>query len=366
MTKTVTTRQLILILVLSVVTLKVLFLPNVLASNIGRDGYIMLLFLLLVDFLNLLILLYLLNKYRDMTFSQILSTLFGKAISKVILFLLALFFLSRCFVRFQTNFIYLNENLYTAFEWYIFAFPILICVIFCIKQGTKAYARLCEIFMPVVIFGFLVALVVGIFRADFTNALPFLENGLGFIMSSHRYSVWFGDYFVLILFFGKIKMEQKFNVKVIVSLLITIVLIALFYAVFYFTYNYNSVCHINAISDIMQFLPSVSDIGSFDWILILIWDIALFLDFTLSVMLVNFLFCEVFNIHKYKIIVTIVSLIIIVAFNYAINFNIFLSMTIYRDYIFAFNILIQAGLPVLLFIFGTAKRRKLNEIPKTQ
>ena len=362
MEKTVTTRQLIFILILSVVTLKVLFLPNVLATNIGRDGYIMLLFLLLVDFIVLLMLLYLMNKYKDMTFYEVLCTFLGKVGAKIIMFLLSLYFLTRCFTRFQTNFIYLNENLYTAFEWYIFTVPILICVLFCVRQGLKAFSRLNEVFMPVILFGFAVALVVGIFRADFSNALPMLENGISFIKSSSRYSVWFGDYLVLILFFGKVKMDKKFNLKLILSMLGLVFSVALFYAVFYFTYNYNTVCHINAISDIMQFLPSVSDIGSFDWILILIWDVALFLDLTINVIVVTSLFCQVFNINKHKEVVSLVALLIVVVISVLMNFNIYLSMTIFRDYIYVFNIIIQGALPLLLFILGLIKRRKKSEV----
>ena len=362
MEKTVTTRQLIFVLILSVVTLKVLFLPNVLATNIGRDGYIMLLFLLLVDFLVLLMLLYLMNKFKDKTFYDVLCILCGKWIAKIIMFLLCLYFLTRCFVRFQTNFIYLSENLYTTLEWYIFAFPILICVIFCVRQGIKAFARLSEVFVPVILFGFCIALIVGIFRADFTNALPILENGIAFIKSSSKYSVWFGDYLALILFFGKVKMDKKFNLKVTLSLLSLIVAVASFYAVFYFTYGYNTVCHINAISDIMQFLPSVSDIGSFDWFLILIWDMALFLDLTLNTIILTELFCKVFNIKKNKMIVSIIVLVLVIALNILINFNIYLTMKIFRDYIYIFDSIIESLLPLALFILALIKRRKKREV----
>ncbi len=365
MQKTVTTRQLIFILVISVLTLKVLFLPNVLATNIGRDGYIFLFFMLFMDFLVLLMLLYLMNKYKDKTFYEMLESMVGKIGAKIIMFLLFLYFLTRCWTRFQTSFIYLNENLYTSFDWYIFAFPILIVVVFCVMQGIKAFARLSEFFVPVIIFGFLVAFIVGVVRADFTNALPFLENGLNFMLSSHKYSLWFGDYLILILFFGRVKMDKKFNLKVILSMLSLILIIATFYAVFYFTYNYNTVCHINAISDIMQFLPSVSDIGSFDWILILIWDIALFLDLTLNTFAAVFAFSQVFTKKGSAIVATIILLVILLI-NYLLNFNVFMSMLIFRDYLWYYNVLVQGGIPLLLFIIGLCKRRKKDEVPVAQ
>ena len=130
MQKKITTRQLLLVITLSILTLKVLFLPNVLATNFGRDGYIFLFVLLAVDFGTLLIFLFLINKYKNMTFTQILEKLFGKVVAKIILFFLFLYFIINIWTRFQTNFLYLNENLYTSLNWYTFAFPIIVAVLF--------------------------------------------------------------------------------------------------------------------------------------------------------------------------------------------------------------------------------------------
>ena len=142
MQKTITTRQLLLVITLSILTLKVLFLPNVLATNFGRDGYIFLFVLLMVDFCALLIFLFLLNKYKDCTFDELLEKLFGKVVAKIVLVLLFLYFITKIWTRFQTNFIYLNENLYTTLSWYTFAFPIIVVVLFLRKTGTKCFCKI--------------------------------------------------------------------------------------------------------------------------------------------------------------------------------------------------------------------------------
>lgn len=366
MQKKITTRQLLLVITLSILTLKVLFLPNVLATNFGRDGYIFLFVLLVVDFGTLLIFIYLINKYKDMTFVQILEKFFGKVIAKIILVLLFLYFIINIWTRFQTNYIYLNENLYTSLNWYTFAFPIIVVVLFCLKQGLNAFARLSEFFVPIIIGGFIVALIVGVIRADFSNALPILQNGLEMFKLTKQYPLWFGDYMFFIAFFGQIKVEKGFNKKVILWTLGVIASITLFDAVFYFTYNYNSVCHTNAISDIMQFLPSVSDIGSFDWILIMIWDVALFLDLTLSALASMYCFKNAFT-KKGELIVAGIVLLLILLFNYLITFNVYLTINIAQNYLWIFIALMQVALPLIMLIFALFKNKKKevnkNEVP---
>lgn len=361
MKKSVTTRQLLLILSVSMLTLKVLLLPNVFASSLGRDGYLMLFFILLCDFGIFLMFLFLMNKYKDMSFEEMLQHLFGKTICKVIMFLLFLYFIVQSWNRFQTNYVYLDDNLYTTLSWYTFAFPIVIVALFCLKQGLNAFGRLCEFFMPIVLVGFLVAIIVGIFRADYSNAFPFLESGLGFVKTGYKYSAWFGDYMFLIVFFGKVKMDKKFNFKTTIFALVLVVLITLFHALFYFTYGNNTICHTNAISDIMQFLPSVSDIGSFDWILILVWDIALFLDLTLNIICGMYCFGVVF-IKKWSAIIACIIFLGIIVLNYLMSFNIYLTIFLAQTYFLPFIIFMQGVIPLIVFVFGLFKRRQKNEI----
>lgn len=361
MTKSVTGRQLIIISILSIITLKVLFLPNVIASNMGRDGYLFLFFLLLFDFAIFLIFLFLMNKFPDKTFYQLVSSFFGTFFAKIIMLLLFFFFLIKCWTIFQTSFIYLNENLYTTYNWYVFAFPLILTVVFCALQGVRAFGRLCEFFVPVVIAGFLVSFFVGVFRADFTNILPFMENGLAPAKNLYSYSIWFGDYTMLIVFLGKIKFNKSFNLKISLSLIATIILISCFYLVFYCTYDYNSVCHTNAISDILQILPSSSDIGSFDWILILIWDIALFLDLTLNLIACIYCFKKVF-FKKFSVLVAIFIMIAILIVSYSINFNIYIAIEVSQNYLWIFNQIVQVLLPLIIFVVALFKRRSINEV----
>ena len=360
MKKLVSQRQLILILLISVVALKVLFLPSLLAKEIGRDAYIYVLVALLFDFFMLLIFLFVFNKNPDLSFYEILERMFGCVISRLIMLLFFLFFLMKCWGAFVTNFTYLNENLYTSLKWYTYSFPILVIVFFIAKFKVNSLARLVEFFAPVIIIGFLVSLCVGISKADYTNLLPVLENGFFVNLPIiFKYSFWFGDYLIFIVFFGNTKTEKKFNITISITILIGIILIALFFATSYSVFSYNSVCHTNSISDILQFLPSTADIGSFDWVLILVWDMALFLYFAIYTLGVFYAFRQVF-VKKFDLITTGGILLVVLILAIIVNFDIELSISLAKQYFWIFSLVVEYGIPILLLAFSPRIKRRIK------
>lgn len=362
MNKTVSTRQIIFALLISISAIKLLLLPNLLAGEVERDSYIFIFIMLIFDFLVLLALLFLMNKFKNMTFIEILDHLFGRFVARCIMFLFFLFFFIKCFTMFQTTYVYLNENLYSFFSPFLFAIPLLICVVFCVSCGLNSFSRVLEFFVPLVIVGVIVALLTGVSRADFTNIFPLLDGGILKGLNLFRFANWFGDYTILIVFFGNVKEDKKFNLKVILSCLGVIVVITLFFLVFYATYGYNVVCHTNAISDILQVLPSVSDIGSFDWILILIWDIALFLCITLNFFGAYYSFRHAF-FKKFPLAISIFIALLIFLVNYLLKFNVYISISFAKNYLCYFSIFVGFILPLLIFIVGLIKGGKKNEVP---
>ena len=361
MKKLVTVRQLVLILIISMVTLKVLLLPSLLAKDIGRDSYIFMLLMLVLDFLVLMVLLFIFNKNPNLSFYEIIQKMFGTIGAKIIMFLFFLFFLLKSWGTFQTNLSYLNENLYTSLDWYIFAFPILIAVFFIASFGVNSLARLVEIVAPVIIVGFLGCFAVGLLRAEFSSLLPFMEKGFfTHIPTIFRYSYWFGDYMIFIVFFGNVKEEKHSTKKISITIVVSILLVVFFTAVAYSLFNYNSVTHTNSISDVLQVLPSISDIGSFDWVMVLIWDCSLFLFFTLNILGAFYSFRQVF-FKKHQLLSVFIILAVMLLCCVAINFDIFGAINLVRDYGCYFSFAMQYVLPVILLIFSyKIKRRKVN------
>lgn len=360
MKKLVSTRQFVLILILNMITLKVIVLPNLFTQVFGRDSYLYIAFMLLLDFLVLLTFLYLKNKFREMSYYEVLEHLLGKIGAKFIMFCFFAFFLNKACAIFETNYVYLNENLYTIFNWYTFSFAVMLLVIFNFLQGVNAFARTCEILVPIIFLGFIISIVIGSVQADFSNLMPVMEKGLN--PEVFDFSFWFGDPIIFIVFFGNIKLGKRTDVKIITTEVITIFLIIAFFAVFYAKFNNSSVCHTNAISDLTQVSPSMSDVASFDWILILIWDIALCIYFSINILGAFYSFRQICcGFNQFFIVCGIIVTVFLIV--YLNHFNISFAVYFNLKYFKYPCIFIQYALPVLIFSVGLFKRNKeKNEI----
>ena len=359
----ITTRQLIMVLLLSVLALKVLLLPNLMAIVFGRDSYLFLLVMLLSDYTILILFLLLIKRYPGMTFYQIVELLLGKMLAKVVYVLLALFFFTKCCGLFQSTFVYLNENLYTTYSIFVFAFPFLVVLVYSAMRGEKCLGRILECTFPVILLGFLVASGVGAMRADITNLLPFFENRFDKTMSMASFSYWFGDYIILIMFFGRIKGEKHFNKKILISCGAIILALVAFYAIVYAKYGYNTITHTNAISDLLQVQPSSSDIGSFDWILILIWDTALFVSCLGNAF--GFIFCVRTLFPKLSQVgVAIFLAASIFAACYAFAFNIYSFVEFAQKSLYIFSFGVQSILPNILFLVSFVRHGKTTKYAK--
>ena len=361
MKKEITTRQLIIMLVISLFALKVLLLPNLMARNMQRDIYIFLFLLCMLDFGVLFVLLKLMQKYPDKTFSEIIKQAFGEHISRIIMLLLMLFFFAKCCGVFQSCYVYLNENLYSTYSWLTYSLPILIVLIMVLNNGIMAFARLAEMCFAILVIGFGAASFVGLIRADFTNLLPILENGASKFASLPTFAFWFGDYLVLIPFFGRVNIGKDFVKKTTISVFVAIVAITVFYMVAYARYSYNIIGHTNSISDILQVQPSSSDIGNFDWVLILIWDICLFLYFALNLICASYSFQSAFVKMKQ----TYVSIILCVAIflvNYFLQFNIYIFVNLAQENLLYYSIAIEYVLPLIVFFGTNYRKRRKNEV----
>lgn len=358
MKKLVTTRQFIFILILNMITLKVIVLPNLFTQVLGRDSYLFIIFMLLLDFLVLLVFLFLQNKFKEMSFYEMLEHLFGKVVAKIIMFCFFAFFINRSCAAFETNYVYLNENIYTFFNWYTFSLPILFAIIFISSQGVNASARMCEILVPVILLGFIISIVTGSLQADFTNLLPFMEKGVN--QDVFKFAFWFGDPLIFMMFFGNIKMEKKSNSAIIISVLATILLIGAFFAAFYAKFNNSSVCHSNAISDLAQASPSMSDIGSFDWVLVIFWDIALYIFFSLNIFGAFYTFNH--TVYKFNQVFVVCGIALTVFLIVYLNdFDVYFAVNFNLKYFKYPCIFIQYALPVLIFVVGLFKGRKIQD-----
>lgn len=356
MKKSVTTRQSCLILILTAITTKLLFLPSLLCQEVGRDAYLYVLVYMLLEVGILAIFLYLSYKFPEHNFKEIVEVLFGKVFSKVILSLYFIFFLFQTSIIFQSTYVYIYENLYSELQWYVYAFPLIITISYVCFKGLNGISRLIEMFFPILFIGVVVAFFLGSINADYSNILPFMDKNFFLNVGDiSKYALWFSDYLVYIVLFGEVKMDKGHFKKLIIAAICTAVFVSLFVMVFYCLYDYSAIFHKNAITEVMQVIPRSSDIGSLDWVITLIWDASMIiymcLKFFASTRVFKFTFC----IKKDWINILLV-LIFMAVLVYLTKFNMSIIIEYSTKYIKYFYYVVSFLLPIIMFIIAIFKK----------
>lgn len=349
--KRVSSRQLRFILLLSIITLKVLFLPSLLYQECKNSAWIAVLLFFIIEIIFLFSFMSVSVKYPDMTFYNMLDKMFGKIIAKVFIFIYFVYFVFKAYLTFHGNFIFLSKNFYDNLDWYIYAIPLLFVAGYVAYSGIKSVVRMAEIFFPIIIFSAIVAVILGLFDVDLSNALPFFDGGVfEGLLPIHKYVMWFGDSIVFLIFMGNIQYEKYTRIKTILYVLAICLFVAFFILLFISMFGENAINHKNAISDIVQILPSNSDLGGFGWVLTLIWDMALFVYFSILIYSINDLLRNVFY-KKY----TWITIFISCAFVFGITMFVGLDIQKMIEFVTTICVypalIIQYAIPTIFLIF---------------
>ncbi len=358
--KQVTTRQACLILILAAVSTKLLFLPSLLCQEVGRDAYVYVFIFMLLEILTLTIFLHLSKKFPNYDAKQLFEYCFGKVVSKAILLLYLIYFVVQTSVVFQSAYVYLYENLYANLKWYVYVFPLLLTLAYVAYKGLNSIARLFELFIPIVFVGVVMALFLGGINADYSNALPILENNFfDGIVNVSKYALWFSDYLIFLVLFGHIKTHKNFSKNTIMITLVVSVIVSVFILIFYCLFDYSAVFHRNAITDIVQVIPRNSDLGNIDWIVTLVWDITMIIYMCIMFFASTKMCKDVFCIkQKWINIIIVLALIGVIVF--LTKFDVARIIKYASGYVYYFYYTVAFVLPIIMLLIATIKRGKQN------
>lgn len=268
MIKTISVRQLSIIGFISVFALKLTILPSLFYQKSGIDALFSLVFLLLFDLIEYIIILKLLKKNQNKDFYQFLCEKTGKIVAKIILFLLFVFYFIKIILLTSGGYYFARNAIFKEAPLFLFAFILLsISNSLCLFK-TKSYARTCEFFYPIIFIMMTIFMIIALFTAPMQDLRPFFQNTFSNIFNtSFSFSIVSGNFLYMLFFMGKIKFNEikknKFdNFKIIYGCF----LVFLFYFIDYSIFKYTAMAHPQAISEIIQFLPLTNIIGNFDWL----------------------------------------------------------------------------------------------------
>lgn len=267
-----TSRQFYIMLWILVVSIKVQKLPSLIADNLSKDSYLLVLLYLIVNILLILIAFYILKNTKTKTLSFEKKSLFSSLSKKVFMLFVVVYFLSQSLLLYETIQNLFAHVLFYNLPWTLFSLMLTATVFYLAHTGITNIARNFELYFFVIVASYFIIAVFGGFHTDFTVIFPFETiNFKNILKSMLDFNLWFGDFF-LILFMGKSAKNIKLKWTLLVYT-IAMIFVAILYIEFVGIYKAYSPLKPSLISVISEQSMLGINIGRIDWFLILATEI---------------------------------------------------------------------------------------------
>lgn len=340
-------------------------LPALLAEDFGRDSWIVFAFLVVIDFLIAIIYINLLTKLKDITLFELLEKHIGKFGKSIVCVLLIVLFLSKAIITYKGTHEFFANVLFDKLPWKYFSVLMIILLLMMVFGGLNSLGRSAELYSFVIGFGVFASLLLGFENVDFSNCLPILDCELGeYAKNFLKYQPWIGDFMVIPMLFGNVKITKSPKLKLSLAYASTAVIVVIEILFFYGINEYLSVYQANALSAITQYSLIGLGIGRPDWFLVLFVFISKILACGFYVYTYTKCISEIFNVNK-NYIIEFVSVVSIYFIEYFIFKNLDNASNYFRNVIcyimFAINCVILALLLVLVTI--EMKKSKNKRLP---
>lgn len=362
--KTITNRQLGIILLLCIFGMRLILLPSILSEVAGTGSIFSFILMAVVVASLIAIALFAKAKNKDKTFVQILEKYFGKVITKIILSIMALIFLYKLiFIDFEGQ-TFVQESLYHGTSWWILFVPICLALVYIAYKGLRVIGRSSEIFFLLGILILVIVLVLSIPNIDINNMLPVASTKFSGVLKGAVKSFVLGSEFLfLIVLLDKVEHTQKKTLNKLTAKYVGIAFAFVLVFLFFFTciFSHSGYLVQDAITTMSQFSKSFSPTMHLDGITSLAWLPMMFLYMAFNLYCIVWCINKILNI-KPNIYVPIVIVLILVTIR-LIPVDLHKILLKDGNYIFAyFSGIFQLTLGFFIFIFTliTLIRRKAN------
>jgi spore germination protein len=350
--------QFLMILCGSVIGVSILDFPRIAIEKVGPDSWILILIGTIIMYLVGICIFKVLDRYRGYTFFQILEAILSKPVSVVICILFSLHFMFLTSIQIRIFTEVTREYLLYNTPSEVIIISMLLCIIFLIRNGIEVIGRMAQITFPIVSVLILILLIPLIKEMDITNLLPILHTPIGTILKAipSVIFVFAGievtfllSYFVV----DKDRLRKKYNISLLIIGCIYLIILV-------FTISRFGIMEGKRIIwPVLELFKTIDIPGSFienvEILMISLWIVAVFISAAVwyygAMRLIRLIWHE--RGAKY-LLVPIGGIIYIVA-NYFRNVS--EIMDILNRYLMTVGIFFIIGLPVILLIGDSIKKR---------
>lgn len=267
-----TAKQFYIVLSIFIISLKVQRLPCLMCLLLDNNTYVLFLLYFLVDFLCILLALFILKILRKRNFllSQKNNTM--SLVVRAGLLFVALYFMFQGTLFYEAIQDLFSHILFNNLPWTLFSLLLIACVFYLAQSGIKNIARNFELYFFIIMISYIMLAVFGGLHADFSVILPF--QSIEFNTTAKHfldYNIWFGDFFI-VLFLGinakDIKLKWTLTTYIVSAFYVLLMVIE-----YNGIYQYYACMQSSLISMISEQSMLGIDIGRIDWFFILITEI---------------------------------------------------------------------------------------------
>ena len=301
MEKTLSTNQASLIFCIFTVGLKLSALPALMYNYAGNDSYIVCLIALIFDFIGTLVIVHIMHKHPDKTFSQILKESLGTAVSKIVLIILLLYFLAKCILVLQELHDYFIATLFEELNPIFFIIVLGLLILYATAKNFRSAGRLIElIFWPTFI-GLIFTLLFPLEDMQIEKLLPLFTQGpYPMYKALQRTTFAFGDYMILLPLMGNVSLNQKSKKKILIYAFSTFNFVLNFFIIFAGSFGRFSVNQTLALGQLPLHNSTPATIGKLEWLTIIIWTVILLTDAIIIASASRSCFDTIFNVNGKK------------------------------------------------------------------
>jgi len=271
-----TNRQVGMVISLSIISLKLFIFPSLISGYSQNDCYISVILSLAIEFVFILLVLWVMKKHPNKSLFEILQLKFGKWFPRILSAVLAVFFLGKSLVALKEVQNFLVQLLFEHITWWKFALPLLLLILYILNKSLRTFARSVQFFYWFVIAGAMLTVILPLQEVRFVNLLPFMANGFGpIIKGSFLTTFHFIDFFVLMILMGRVKYSDSTAKSIIKYTIFTYVFILLYFVVYVGLFGTILVNEGLLVSDIPLYSNYPSTNGRLEWLSMIVWTIVL-------------------------------------------------------------------------------------------
>lgn len=361
MKKLLTSRQLSMILFVSVISLKFLVFPAITTKFAGRSAYISIFLYLLLEFAIIVFILMFIKRYNNYTFSEVLTLTFGKVFTKIIFIILFVYFICKTLFLIKETHNYFLEVIFDDLPWIYFTLPLMVFISYVMTKSINIMARTIEIMFWGLVVCVGLTVLAPSYRIDLFNILPLFENGVTPVLNGMLYSSFsFGDFLVLLLFMGKIDFSNKGFKRVCFYGVFCLIFVTAFYVVFTAIFDNTGINHILAISDISVRSSYPYTQEKLDWLAILVWAVILISQIGVYSIVTKNCLKEVVSFKNEYIPIFVISGVLFLL-SIVLYFNLELLIKIATSYPFVISVIsLHIVIIVIVIIMSCVLKFKLN------